>query len=104
MLRLALNFSGTFLKSKLSVADIGIQFTRRNYENIQSKATVLTTMLNNPKIHPELAFQHCGMFADPLSAYNMSMEYAEEVAKNGENHNQEAQTAGAGAAKAGEES
>ena len=104
MLRLALNFSGTFLKSKLSVADIGIQFTRRNYENIQSKATVLTTMLNNPKIHPELAFQHCGMFADPLSAYNMSMEYAKEVAKNGENHNQEAQTAGAGAAEAGEES
>lgn len=94
MLRLAMNFSGTFLKSRLSVADIGIQFTRRNYENIQSKATVLNMMLSNPKIHPELSFQHCGMFADPLSAYNMSMEYAKEVAENANNYNREAQTTG----------
>lgn len=88
MLRLALNFSETFFGQNLTVSDIGIQFTRRNYENIQSKATVLTTMLNNPKIHPELAFLHCGMFADPLSAFNMSKKYYdEEVAKHGENHN-----------------
>lgn len=95
MLRLALNFSETFFGQKLSVADIGIQFTRRNYENIQSKATVLNMMLNNPKIHPELAFLHSGMFADPLSAYNMSKNYYEkEVAKNGEDYNRQENSAG----------
>lgn len=88
MLKLALSFSGTLLKNRLTVGDIGIQFTRRNYENIQSKSTVLTTMLNNPKIHPQLAFEHCGMFADPLSAYNMSMKhYEKEVAENGKGNN-----------------
>ena len=35
-------------------------------------------MLNNPHIHPELAFQHCGMFADPESAYLQSKAYYEE--------------------------
>ena len=30
------------------------------------------------KIHPQLAFQHSGMFSDAESAYNMSMKYYEE--------------------------
>ena len=59
-----------------------IRFTRRNYENISEKANVLTTMLNNPKIAPVLAFIHCGMFSDPQVAYKMSMEYvADQEAK-----------------------
>lgn len=62
----------------LKLADIDIRFTRQNYENIQEKSQVLTTMLNNDKIHPRLAFQHCGMFSDPELAYTMSKEYAEE--------------------------
>ena len=32
-------------------------------------------MLNNDKIHPRLAFEHCGMFVDPELAYQMSAEY-----------------------------
>ena len=55
-----------------------IRFTRRNYENSQEKANVLTSMLNNNKIAPILAFTHCGMFSDPQIAYAMSREYAEE--------------------------
>jgi hypothetical protein len=35
-------------------------------------------MLQQPKIHPKLAFQHSGMFTDPESAYLLSEEYAEE--------------------------
>ena len=35
-------------------------------------------MLNNPKIAPQLAFTHCGMFTDPQIAYNMSMEYVKQ--------------------------
>jgi hypothetical protein len=35
-------------------------------------------MLQQPKIHPRLAFTHCGLFSDPESAYTMSNEYYEE--------------------------
>ena len=38
-------------------------------------------MLNNPKIHPELAFQYCGMFSDPASAYLQSKAYYDEQMK-----------------------
>lgn len=62
----------------LNVEDVDIRFTRRNYENIQVKSQVLTTMLSNNKIHPRLAFEGCGMFIDPEEAYNMSREYEEE--------------------------
>ena len=63
---------------KLRLKNISLQFTRRNYENVQSKAQVLTSMLQQPKIHPRLAFQHSGLFTDPESAYQLSKEYAEE--------------------------
>ena len=58
--------------------DIELQFTRRNYENIQSKSQVLVSMLQQPKIHPLLAFQHSGLFVDPERAYTLSMKYYEE--------------------------
>ncbi len=62
----------------LRLKDIALQFTRRNYENIQSKAQVLTTMLAQDKIHPRLAFAHCGLFTDPEDAYRVSEKYSEE--------------------------
>jgi hypothetical protein len=61
--------------------DIVMAFTRRNYEAIQRKSQVLISMLNNPKIHPQLAFAHCGMFSDVEDAYSMSMKYYEEQLK-----------------------
>lgn len=66
---------------KLKLFDIGMQFTRRNYDNIQSKSQVLISMLNNPKIHPRLAFIHSGLFSDPEDAYQQSMKYYEEEQK-----------------------
>ena len=57
---------------------VDVKFTRRNYENITEKAQVLTSMLNNPKIHPQLAFSHCGMFVDSETSYAMSVKYYEE--------------------------
>jgi SPP1 family phage portal protein len=66
---------------KLRLKNISLQFTRRNYENVQSKAQVLVQMLQQNKIHPRLAFQHSGLFTDPESAYQLSKEYAEEQAK-----------------------
>ena len=62
----------------LRLKDIEPHFTRRNYENIQSKAQVLTQMLGQPKIHPRLAFAHCGMFTDPEDAYRVSEQYFKE--------------------------
>jgi hypothetical protein len=35
-------------------------------------------MLQQPKLHPLLAFTHCGLFSDPESAYTMSNDYYEE--------------------------
>ena len=67
--------------STLPLSNVEIRFTRRNYENITAKANVLVTMLSNPKIHPKLAFIHCGMFADGELAYAMSKEYHDEQMK-----------------------
>lgn len=81
-LKLALHMTEILGGVMLKLSDIGIRFTRRNYENIQEKSQVLTTMLANPKIHRKLAFEHCGMFADPDLAYTMSEEqYQEELAR-----------------------
>lgn len=70
----------------LKLKNISMQFTRRNYENVQSKSQVLVAMLGQTKIHPRLAFEHCGLFSDPENAYQTSMAYHEEqVAKAAEN-------------------
>lgn len=65
----------------LRLRDVAMQFTRRNYENIQSKSQVLISMLNNEKIHPRLAFEHCGMFSDAEDAYSISEKYYREQHK-----------------------
>lgn len=77
-LRLVLRILRDMGDVTLSLSDIDIKFTRRNYEAIQSKSQVLVSMLQQEKIHPLLAFSHCGMFSDAESAYAMSMEYYKE--------------------------
>lgn len=77
-LRLALFISNLQSGFDLKLSAVDIRFTRRNYENIQEKAQVLTTMLANSKIHPRLAFEHSGMFIDPELAYQISRAYTEE--------------------------
>lgn len=69
---------GKAVKFDLYPQDVELKFTRRNYEQIQSKAQVLCEMLNQPKIHPRLAFEHSGMFSDPDNAYTMSEDYYEK--------------------------
>ena len=77
-LKLVLRICRDLSDLDLKLSSIEIRFTRRNYENIVEKANVLTTMLNNNKIAPQLAFQHCGMFVDPEIAFQISKKYAEE--------------------------
>ena len=81
MLKLVLRIVRELAGIDLKLSDIDMKFTRRNYENIQSKSQVLTTMLSNPKIHPKLAFEHCGMFSDAESAYKESEKYYDDVMK-----------------------
>ena len=77
ILRIMRDTVGTTLK----LSDIEPHFTRRNYENIATKAQVLVAMLNNPWIHPEVAYASCGMFPDPESAYLQGKAWHDENAK-----------------------
>lgn len=78
MLKLVLRICRDLAGLTLKLSDVSLKFTRRNYEAVQSKSQVLISMLNCDKIHPQLAFQHSGLFIDSESAYTMSMEYYEE--------------------------
>ena len=81
-LRLVLKLCDGIAGLKLRLRDIDMKFTRRNYDNIQSKSQVLVSMLQQAKIHPQLAFTHCGLFSDPESAYKMSdAYYVEQIEK-----------------------
>ena len=74
-LKILLNICEHLRNTTLKVCNVEIRFTRRNYENILQKAQVLTMMLGSNKIHPRLAFEHCGLFVDSDLAYSMSEEY-----------------------------
>lgn len=76
-LKLILRILRDMVGTKLQVKDIDIKFSRRNYDNIQTKSQVLVSLLNNPKVHPELAFVHSGLFLDPESAYLQSKAWWE---------------------------
>ena len=85
MLKIVLPLCSALDGVDLKLTDIDIKFTRRNYENIQTKAQVLCEMLNNPKIDPKLAFTHCGLFTDAEEAYRISMKWYEKNKSDGEN-------------------
>lgn len=83
-LKIVLRIMRDTVGTKLRLTDITPHFTRRNYDNIASKSQVLIAMLNNPKIHPEVAYASCGMFPDPESAYLQGIAYYEEQMKKWE--------------------
>ena len=58
--------------------DVEPKFTRRNYEDLLSKSQTLVTMLGQEKIHPQCAYEACGLFVDTQEAYNMGMEWYEQ--------------------------
>ena len=77
-MKIAMSIANIVADDDFNASSIEIRFTRRNYENLQEKAQVLLQMLSSDKIHPRLAFAHCGMFADPEVAYTASMEYEKQ--------------------------
>ena len=76
-LRMVLRILKDMVGLNLALKNVEIKFSRRNYDNLQTKSQVLTTLLNSPKVHPELAYYHCGLFLDPESAYLQSKEWWE---------------------------
>lgn len=80
-LRISLRICDTYRNLGLKVFDVEAHFTRRNYENVLEKAQILVMLLGNEKIHPRLAFESCGLFIDPESAWMMSDKYAQEQAQ-----------------------
>ena len=74
VLRILKDSAGIDLPQK----NVEIKFSRRNYDNLQTKSQVLATLLSTGKVHPELAFTHCGLFLDPESAYLQSKAWWEE--------------------------
>jgi hypothetical protein len=79
ILKVALSIIRSTVGTELKLSEVEIRFTRRNYENLQSKAQVLVSLLNCDKIAPALAFAHCGMFSDAEDAAKMSAEHYEQV-------------------------
>lgn len=77
-LKLVLKFCREMSGLDLKLSDVTEKFTRRNYEDLQVRSQVLTTMLGNPHIAPRLAFAHCGMFVDSEEAYRESERWYEE--------------------------
>lgn len=77
-LKMALRILKDMVGLDLPLKNVESKFSRRNYDNLQTKSQVLISMLNNSKIHPELAFLHSGMFLDPEGAYLQSKAWWEE--------------------------
>lgn len=59
----------------IPLKNIKIDFTRNHYENMETKTTVLIQLLSNEKVHPLVAYEVCGLFADPNAKYLMGMEW-----------------------------
>lgn len=78
MLKVVLRICNTLADIDLKVSDICIKFTRRNYEDINAKSTVLTTLLGTNKVAPIDAFTVCGMFPDPEEACARGLEWMNE--------------------------
>lgn len=80
-LKMVLRILRDMVGTELTLRDIEIKFSRRNYDNLQTKSQVLATLLNTGWVHPELCFTHCGLFLDPESAYLQSKAWREENEK-----------------------
>ena len=61
----------------LKLSDIDIKFSRRNIENLQTKAQSLS-MLLEAGINPEVAIATVGLWNDPMNIAAQSAEFLEK--------------------------
>lgn len=62
----------------LKPQDVMSKFTRRNYEDIMTKTTVLTTLLGCDKVDPKYAFRASDIWPDSEGVYRESMNWYEK--------------------------
>ena len=67
----------------LDVDDIDIKFTRNKTDNLLTKTQGLQNQLE-AGIHPRIAIENCGLYADPQQVYMESAEYLEKWKVQGE--------------------
>ena len=88
MLKLVIRICNKLTGLDLKQSDIEIKFTRRQYDNLQVKSQVLTTLLNCGLVAPIDAYVACGMFPDPEGACKRGLEwYATENERESDNAN-----------------
>lgn len=78
-LRLVLQICRDTRDLDISIDEVALQFTRRNYADLLTKAQVLTTLLASNKVAPKIAFEACTLFTDPDAAYKISLPYIEKA-------------------------
>lgn len=66
----------------ISANSISLSFPRRNYEDMMTKATVLTTLLGSDKVDPKIAYQVSKITPDPEEAYRMGIAWYEQMMKS----------------------
>lgn len=79
-------------KLGLTPADIAVRFTRRSYENVATKANVLSTLID--KIPPLTAYTASGMFVDPQAEYEEYKRWQKEKEETGEEEGSTSDTEG----------
>lgn len=62
----------------ISANSIALSFPRRNYEDMMTKATVLTTLLGSDKVDPKIAYQVSKLTPDPEGAYRAGIAWYEK--------------------------
>jgi SPP1 family phage portal protein len=79
-LRICNNTSAVDTRAKinLDMRQIEIKCPRRNYENAQSKAQVLNTLLSSDYVHPQDAWSISDICPDVSEAYSRGMAWHEE--------------------------
>lgn len=74
---------------QLTEKDVTCKFTRRNYEDVMTKASVLSMLLGNDKVAPIFAYTVSGLAPDPEEACKMGLDWMEKL-KDEENRSAEA--------------
>ena len=77
MLKLVIRICSKLTDFDLKQSDIEIKFTRRQYDNLQVKAQVLTTLLASKLVAPIDAYVVCGLFSDPEGSVKRGLEWYE---------------------------
>lgn len=65
----------------LTLSDIDVKFTRNRSDNMLVKAQTLEILLRSG-VHPQIAFESCEMFGDPVYAYIMSKSIIDNMTES----------------------